>query len=52
MIKTKKIVKIFTTLKIPGLLDNPSDGNYYFGGVDVSGFRERQRTNLIGLKII
>jgi putative ABC transport system ATP-binding protein len=35
-----------TLLNILGLLDNPSDGKYFFDGVDVSKFREKQRTDL------
>ncbi|NJK96694.1 MAG: ABC transporter ATP-binding protein, partial [Bacteroidales bacterium] len=35
-----------TLLNILGLLDNPSDGKYYFDKVEVSGFKEKQRTNL------
>lgn len=35
-----------TLLNILGLLDNPSDGRYYFDGLEVSGFKEKQRTNL------
>ncbi len=35
-----------TLLNIIGLLDNPSDGKYFFDGVEVSKFREKQRTNL------
>lgn len=35
-----------TLLNILGLLDNPSDGKYFFDGIDVSGFKEKQRTNL------
>jgi len=35
-----------TLLNILGLLDNPSGGNYFFDGVDVSNFKEKQRTNL------
>jgi putative ABC transport system ATP-binding protein len=35
-----------TMLNIVGLLDNPSDGKYYFDGVEVSKFKERDRTNL------
>jgi putative ABC transport system ATP-binding protein len=35
-----------TLLNILGLLDNPSGGKYYFDGKEVSGFRERQRTNM------
>jgi putative ABC transport system ATP-binding protein len=35
-----------TLLNIIGLLDNPSDGEYYFNGIEVSKFREKQRTEL------
>jgi putative ABC transport system ATP-binding protein len=35
-----------TLLNIVGLLDNPTGGEYYFDGVEVSKFRESQRTNL------
>lgn len=35
-----------TLLNILGLLDNPSDGNYYFLGNEVSGFSEKQRASL------
>src|ERR1039457_7064482 len=35
-----------TLLNIVGLLDNPSDGKYYFDNVEVSKFSEKQRTNL------
>jgi putative ABC transport system ATP-binding protein len=35
-----------TLLNIVGLLDNPSSGLLYFDDVEVSKFRERQRTNL------
>ena len=35
-----------TLLNIIGLLDNPSDGELYFDGAEVSKFKERQRTNL------
>lgn len=35
-----------TLLNIVGLLDNPSDGAYYFDGQDVSKFKESQRTGL------
>jgi len=35
-----------TLLNILGLLDNPSDGEYYFLDKEVSGFSERQRANL------
>jgi len=35
-----------TLLNIVGLLDNPTDGELYFDGVEVSGFSERNRTNL------
>jgi putative ABC transport system ATP-binding protein len=35
-----------TLLNIIGLLDNPTNGKYFFNGEEVSGFKERQRTNL------
>jgi putative ABC transport system ATP-binding protein len=35
-----------TLLNILGLLDNPSEGEYQFMGEEVSGYKERQRTNL------
>ncbi len=35
-----------TLLNIIGLLDNPSGGQLLFDGIDVSTFRERQRTEL------
>ena len=35
-----------TLLNILGLLDNPSGGDYYFLGQEISGFSERQRANL------
>lgn len=35
-----------TLLNIVGLLDNPSDGAYYFDGINVANFKEKQRTNL------
>lgn len=35
-----------TLLNIIGLLDNPSDGELYFDGVEVAKHKERQRTNL------
>ncbi|ASB50523.1 ABC transporter ATP-binding protein [Alkalitalea saponilacus] len=35
-----------TLLNIIGLLDNPDDGNYFFDGTDVAGYKESQRTNL------
>jgi putative ABC transport system ATP-binding protein len=35
-----------TLLNILGLLDNPSNGEYYFMDEEVSGHKERQRTNL------
>jgi len=35
-----------TLLNIVGLLDTPSGGNMYFDGIDVSRFRESQRTAL------
>jgi len=34
-----------TLLNILGLLDNPTNGKYWFNGVEVSRHRERQRTN-------
>jgi putative ABC transport system ATP-binding protein len=35
-----------TLLNIVGLLDNPTDGELYFDGVEISKYKERQRTNL------
>ena len=35
-----------TLLNIIGLLDNPSEGSYFFDGTDVAKYRESQRTNL------
>jgi putative ABC transport system ATP-binding protein len=35
-----------TLLNILGLLDNPTDGSYFFDGVDVAKYKESQRTNL------
>jgi len=35
-----------TLLNIIGLLDNPSGGEFYFNGVEVSKFKEKQRTNM------
>ncbi len=35
-----------TLLNIVGLLDNPSDGQLYFDGTEVSKFKEKQRTEL------
>ncbi len=35
-----------TLLNIFGLLDNPTSGLYYFGGIEVSKFRETLRTKL------
>jgi len=35
-----------TLLNILGLLDNPSDGEYYFGEHEVSNYSERQRAQL------
>lgn len=35
-----------TLLNILGLLDNPSSGEFFFNGVEVSKFREKQRTNM------
>ena len=35
-----------TLLNLLGLLDNPTDGEYYFGEQEVSRYSERQRANL------
>jgi len=35
-----------TLLNILGLLDNPSGGGFYFDEIDVSKFKEKQRTNM------
>jgi putative ABC transport system ATP-binding protein len=35
-----------TFLNIVGLLDNPTSGELFFDGTEVSKFKERQRTNL------
>ncbi|MDD5507723.1 MAG: ABC transporter ATP-binding protein [Bacteroidales bacterium] len=35
-----------TLLNILGLLDNPTEGNYFFIGQEVAGFSERQRARL------
>ncbi len=35
-----------TLLNLIGMLDNPSDGQYYFLGEEVSRYTERQRANL------
>jgi len=35
-----------TLLNILGLLDNPSGGEYFFNGAEVSGFTERQRARM------
>jgi len=35
-----------TLLNILGLLDNPSDGEFFFGGEEVGSYTEKQRTNL------
>ncbi|HEX3010137.1 MAG TPA: ABC transporter ATP-binding protein [Bacteroidales bacterium] len=35
-----------TLLNIVGLLDNPSDGLFYFNGEEVSKYTEKKRTNL------
>ncbi|MGD8344080.1 MAG: ABC transporter ATP-binding protein [Desulfobacterales bacterium] len=35
-----------TLLHIAGMLDNPTDGEYYFMGEDVSGYSEKKRANL------
>jgi putative ABC transport system ATP-binding protein len=53
-IKEKEFVAIMgpsgcgksTLLNILGLLDNPSGGEYFFNGTEVSRFRESQRTRL------
>jgi putative ABC transport system ATP-binding protein len=35
-----------TFLHISGMLDNPTDGEYYFMGEEVSGYSEKKRANL------
>jgi putative ABC transport system ATP-binding protein len=35
-----------TLLNILGLLDNPSSGEFFFNGTEVSGYSERQRTKM------
>jgi len=35
-----------TLLNIIGILDNPSDGELYFDGLEIASFKERQRTDL------
>ena len=53
-IKEKEFVAIMgpsgcgksTLLNIFGLLDNPSDGKYYFLNEEVSKYTERQRANM------
>ena len=35
-----------TLLNILGLLDNPTGGEFFFNGVEVSKFKEKQRTNM------
>ncbi|MDA3781137.1 MAG: ABC transporter ATP-binding protein, partial [Bacteroidales bacterium] len=35
-----------TLLNILGLLDNPSDGEFFFGGEEVGKYSEKQRTDL------
>ncbi len=35
-----------TLLNVIGLLDNPSEGEYFFNGTEVAKFKERQRTNM------
>lgn len=35
-----------TLLNIVGLLDNPTSGEFYFNGIEVSKYKEKQRTNL------
>ena len=37
-----------TLLNILGLLDNPTSGEYYLNGTEVSKYTEAQRTNLGG----
>jgi putative ABC transport system ATP-binding protein len=53
-IKEKEFVAIMgpsgcgksTLLNVIGMLDNPSDGKYYFLGEEISRYTERQRANL------
>ena len=40
-----------TLLNILGLLDNPSDGEYYFLGNEVSKYNEKQRAELRKLNL-
>jgi len=35
-----------TLLNVIGLLDNPTEGDYFFNGTEVAKFKERQRTNM------
>lgn len=35
-----------TLLNIIGLLDNPSEGEFHFGDLEISGYKERQRADL------
>lgn len=35
-----------TLLNILGLLDNPTQGEYFFNNINVTGFKEKQRTSL------
>lgn len=35
-----------TLLNIVGLLDNPSEGEFHFGDLEISGYKERQRADL------
>lgn len=35
-----------TLLNIIGMLDNPSSGEYFFNGVEISGFSERKRAEM------
>ena len=35
-----------TLLNILGMLDNPTDGSYHFGGQEVGGLKENQRTKI------
>jgi len=40
-----------TLLSILGMLDNPTSGDYYFQGVNVAGFTERQRAAIRKQKV-
>jgi len=35
-----------TLLNVIGLLDNPTEGEYFFNGTEVAKYKERQRTNM------